>query len=347
MTPQPSDPRIWTCRALTDIWTGDANGKPERLITTGLLGSIRWWFEVLVRGLGGSACDPSNTKCQGKKHCVVCELFGCTGWARKFRFDVLGEDEKLQQKQIQANRRFHLRFTPLRPIADEEWALLDVTIRLIAEYGAIGGKTVFKPTDERDRMHEIHHQDFGILEIVSPRAPEARVVQWLRVYVQNGTWQTVDGGGSEWASLQNFWFVEGRHLARKNATDSSFNKVLGRHESKKCRDCGKIHDPPQKCQKTGKHPRRHSDGAPNENAARWLAGGRGESKKVFSFKDPARTFGFINPNPVDVGFVNPDTVDVAKITGKLKQAWPELRNDEILTGDTILARLLSAGAGRP
>ena len=81
-------------QALTDVWTGDAgtaqSKQADRLIPTGMLGSIRWWFEVLVRGLGGAPCDPSaNQKaCLNEEHCVVCELFGCTGWARKFRFDV-------------------------------------------------------------------------------------------------------------------------------------------------------------------------------------------------------------------------------------------------------------------
>lgn len=31
---------------------------------------------------------PTNTKCEGKNHCDACELFGCTGWARKFRLEV-------------------------------------------------------------------------------------------------------------------------------------------------------------------------------------------------------------------------------------------------------------------
>ena len=53
------DSKEWKIKAITDIWTGDYQQKNERLITTGLLGSIRWWFEVLVRGLGGSACDPT------------------------------------------------------------------------------------------------------------------------------------------------------------------------------------------------------------------------------------------------------------------------------------------------
>ncbi len=45
----------------------------------------------------------------------------------------------------------------MRPIRDEEWCLLDATLRLIAEYGAIGGKTVFKPSDEPNGQAQLHH----------------------------------------------------------------------------------------------------------------------------------------------------------------------------------------------
>ncbi|HEX7122718.1 MAG TPA: hypothetical protein VF178_10150 [Gemmatimonadaceae bacterium] len=69
--------------ALTDIGTGTARIERQfrrktprdefvggidfsRLIPTGLLWSIRWWFEVLVRSLGGAPCDPaSNQKSPG------------------------------------------------------------------------------------------------------------------------------------------------------------------------------------------------------------------------------------------------------------------------------------------
>ena len=47
-----------------------------------------WWYEALIRSLGGSACDPTKTKCNQEAHCVVCELFGCTGWSRKFRLII-------------------------------------------------------------------------------------------------------------------------------------------------------------------------------------------------------------------------------------------------------------------
>ncbi len=103
----------WRLKALTDLWTGDAEGKGQRTIPTGFLGSIRWWFEVLARGLGGAACDPSEegNRCPGQqsKRCVVCELFGCTGWARKFRFEVRDGSGAIPQDHIRRNVAFNLR----------------------------------------------------------------------------------------------------------------------------------------------------------------------------------------------------------------------------------------------
>jgi len=78
-------------RTLTPLWTGGVDQTCDRLHETGLIGSLRWWYEALVRGLGGYACDPtSEDRCPDKdgKRCAACELFGCTGWARKFRLKV-------------------------------------------------------------------------------------------------------------------------------------------------------------------------------------------------------------------------------------------------------------------
>ncbi|MCS6826247.1 MAG: type III-B CRISPR module RAMP protein Cmr1, partial [Caldilinea sp.] len=165
----------WRFHALTHIWTGDAERQGNRLIPTSLMGSIRWWFEVLVRGLGGKACDPTSNdvRCPAPNrqptehghHCVVCELFGCTGWARKFRLMVLdGQGQIIIKDQITAGQRFTLRFVPLRPIREEEWCLLDLTLRLIADYGAIGGRTVLKPSDEPNRQDRLHHKDYGLIQ---------------------------------------------------------------------------------------------------------------------------------------------------------------------------------------
>jgi len=79
-------------KPLTPIWTGDANRKCETLRETGIIGSLRWWYEALIRGLGGYACDPTDSKCDGKNHCDACELFGCNGWARKFRLQIATVD---------------------------------------------------------------------------------------------------------------------------------------------------------------------------------------------------------------------------------------------------------------
>jgi CRISPR type III-B/RAMP module RAMP protein Cmr1 len=75
-------------KPLTPIWTGDAGRKCRMIRETGIIGSLRWWYEALIRGLGGEACDPTKSKCNGQSRCGVCELFGCTGWARRFKLDV-------------------------------------------------------------------------------------------------------------------------------------------------------------------------------------------------------------------------------------------------------------------
>jgi CRISPR-associated protein Cmr1 len=299
--------REWTLTAQTSIWTGDAYGKTERLITTGLLGSIRWWYEVFVRGLGGNACDPSDTRtrCEGEKHCVVCELFGCTGWARKFRFDVLNTTGKAQTQQIGKGTQFQLRFTPLRPVVEEEWVLLDLTLRLIADYGAIGGKTVFKPSNEEGRETKAHHRDYGLITLIQRPPGIGRRRQALEDYIKKTCWQNPHDGSFAWASLSNFWCVNGEYLARQDQTKSTFNKVIGRPE-----------------------PERQS--SRNDS---WLAGSQGESKKVFSFKCPERTF----------GFVGSDSVTYDTIRQRLEQVWGKesVSNGKFMTGQGVLDKLLT------
>lgn len=309
--------RTYPLKALTDVWTGsvtleEKNGQikektgPERLITTGLLGSIRWWFEVLVRGLGGSACDPTQTKCENRNHCVVCELFGCTGWARKFRFAVLEENNGTKTKQIKKDKTFNLRFIPLRPIRMEEWTLLDATLHLIAEYGAIGGKTVFKPTDEcRRRGDKLHHNDYGLVRMVLPQQFDGTDRGDLEKYLSE--WRKITHDKFAWASLQHFWYVNGKYLTRKDNNKSTFNQVLGRKETK---NQGQLLS--------------HS----NVEIAKWLAGSQQESKKVFSFKNPARTFGFVNPELI--------VFDTMK--QRLANAWGQ-NGWDFLTGDKVIDRL--------
>lgn len=285
-----TDEQEWQFKALTDICTGDANRRDDRLILTGLMGSIRWWFEVLARGMDGKVCDPtSHMRCpdhavrnpteQGH-HCVVCELFGCTGWARKFRLMVVDNQGGVIQSQIKKGTEFRLRIIPLRPIREEEWCLIDMTLRLIADYGAIGGKTVFKPSDEPNQQVASYHKDYGLLEYISgpwilqtkPTLSKSKLIS----YVTESRWRNNFKQASfSWASLLNLWCVKGKYLSRQDPSTSSFNKVIGRKEPKKqARDLEQDND-----------------------INRWLAGHQKESKKVFSFKHPERgrrTFGFVN-----------------------------------------------------
>jgi len=327
--------KTWEFEALTDIWTGDIDGRPDRLITTGILGSVRWWFEVVVRGLGGSACDPSAKRktCQDDKHCVVCELFGCTGWARKFRFDVLDESGRPPTNQITSRNSFRLGFTPLRPIHDEEWTLLDLTLRLIAGYGALGGKTVYKPTDEHHRRSEQHHKDFGLISLVSsPQGMTGASKGELEKYVRSTRWTMAKHNGFMWTSLRSFWCVEGRYLARQDAEHSTFNSVVGRDERKLCKSYRKVHEKAKRCPSTGRFPRRYSADDPSTDPEKWLAGRQGESKKVFSFENPPRTFGFVNPR----------TINHDDMKARLKIVWADMKPDEYRTGDAILEELLKA-----
>ena len=311
-TPTPPGAKTWRMKALTDIWTGDSEGKPHRLIATGLLGSVRWWFEVLVRGLGGSACDPTETKCRDQRHCVVCELFGCTGWARKFRFDVLDANGELQAVQIKKDDTFNLHFTPLRPIREVEWALLDLTLRLIAGYGAVGGKTVLKPSDEQTRMSRPNHKDYGLLQVAQHPDLDALPPGALRKHVQGDRWHRVDGNDLAWVSVENFWFIDGRYLGRQSTNGSTFNRVVGRKE-----------------------PKGQAQHLCSSAADTWLAGKQRESKKVFSFKNPPRTFGFVKPS----------VIDMAGMRQRLKSAWPNMNDTEVIEGPALLVRLLGSDTG--
>lgn len=315
--------KTWKIRALSDIWTGAAKKDEESFKHTGLLGSLRWWYEVLVRGLGGYACDPSgkagdtqrcpgNTDSAVKKghHCVVCELFGCTDWARKFRFEVRSLTKEkgqsvnkgIQTEQIVNGGLFGLRFIELRHIEEYEWALLELTLRLIARYGAIGGRTVLKPSDEPTRMDKPHHQDYGLIEVMKSPGSITICRAEIENYIREDRWRKVLNSGKPkhgpfgWASVENMWFVKGRHLTRKKPDISPFNKILGRDERKYCRDCGSVHDDPrEKCGKTERFPHRFSEDVTDHNKI-WLAGSQGMSKKIFSFRNPERTFGFVlNP----------------------------------------------------
>ena len=114
-------------KTLTPLWTGGIDGKVDRIHETSIIGSLRWWYEVIVRGLGGHVCDPSKHKCtldveeyhksnandeRQRLHdaglCDVCQVFGATGWRRRFRIKI--EETSISDASIthpiRANRTY-------------------------------------------------------------------------------------------------------------------------------------------------------------------------------------------------------------------------------------------------
>jgi len=239
-------------KTLTPLWTGGIDQTCDRLHETGLIGSLRWWYEALVRGLGGYACDPtSEDRCPDKdgKHCVACELFGCTGWARKFRLRVLDAKGKLIQAPLQKDTEFVLAFVELRPINDTEKWLLLKAVEIAAKYGALGGKTTLKP--QKGRIGE----DFGVVEWKG--ASDTQKPEGWATFFQNFRYGKHP---TEYPNLTCFFFLSGAFLSRLQ-----MNTLLGLDK--------------------GGRPLQNPD-----NVQKFLQGKRGTaqrdavSKKLFSFR---------------------------------------------------------------
>ena len=80
-------------RTLTPLWLGDIDRNSGVPKESGLLGSLRFWYEGLLRSHGIHACDPTGEgkeRCEGYDCCDACMLFGATGYARRFRLEVEG-----------------------------------------------------------------------------------------------------------------------------------------------------------------------------------------------------------------------------------------------------------------
>lgn len=81
-----------TIQTCTPIWTGAVKtGRMDRIHETNIIGSLRWWYEAIVRGLGGEVCNPTSDnpaeRCprENGDYCKVCRIFGATGRRRTFR----------------------------------------------------------------------------------------------------------------------------------------------------------------------------------------------------------------------------------------------------------------------
>ena len=161
-------------KTLTPLWTGGVDGTMDRIHETGIIGSLRWWYEAIVRGLGGRACDPSEHECPDRdgNYCDVCQVFGATGWRRRLRLEI---EDHTQPIWKPADRMLNIRppdrnrgwFLPPGWIGtltlhldgdDKTLSLLAALFLFLERWGSIGAKPqlgygVFK-IENRDEVQD-------------------------------------------------------------------------------------------------------------------------------------------------------------------------------------------------
>ncbi len=171
---------VFHCKALTDIWTGDRHGRNDHLQLTGLLGSIRWWAEAIVRAFEFRACDPTMREgpdqlCETGHLCLICKLFGNSNvpQAAKFAIRCWGNAQRTEvfTKKLEKDADFWLQFLFCRAPEQHELWLLAKTMEIVSQYGSVGGKTILKPTNDATAPKgdvvpwRKRHTDYGILSV--------------------------------------------------------------------------------------------------------------------------------------------------------------------------------------
>lgn len=319
-------------KALTDIWTGGVEGGTDKLHLTGIKGSLRWWYEVLIRGLGYYACDPTaEDACNldPKKlvtnlpmpHqdqvkgliCPVCYFFGCTGWSGKFNLRVKEYREKdvnvkIKTGGIKEGNCFIIEFIQRKKFDLEEIMLVKITLKLIVEYGAFGGKTAFKPSEIETKNGKPHHTDYGLMaraknsNIPAEKVDRDGISKYLKSFTNNSS-----ENNNALPNLQNFWFVKDSYFDR-----SEINSIVERDDN------GKYKSNPSEL-------------------AKFLGGDIAISKKFFSFHGmreihgkliqtfPPRCFGYVEKNKLD------------EVISLIKSKIPEVK--EIKIGKEVLNEL--------
>ncbi len=207
-------------KTLTPLWTGGVDGTMDRIHETGILGSLRWWYEAIVRGLGGSACDPSEHTCPDKdrRYCDACAVFGATGLKRSFRLEgPVGWNDRPQNRltvKVNDNRGWYLgrgwmgaekiRVVPLRLSFEDVQNTLLLTLRLIECWGGLGPKT---------------QVGYGVVKFILPNG-ELNVegaIQAFQRLINRCNRRTLSTH-NQWPALNGFFFAKVQFTLNTNTT---------------------------------------------------------------------------------------------------------------------------------
>ncbi|AKB42526.1 type III-B CRISPR module RAMP protein Cmr1 [Methanosarcina vacuolata] len=227
---------------LTPIWTGGVNGSSDTVRETGIIGSMRWWYEAIVRGIGKYACNPlSDSKCmldgkekendRNNKLCPACYLFGCGGWKRRFRLEIedfgvkepfhlvtFDRDEignnwwlsTIFEKNLNNNfsfGKFMFRIYPVgRGDKSEIIAQIKALLSIMSHVGAIGAKSQY---------------GFGQFEMEN-RMDFKRALNEINNFCNKDEFKK-EANKPDFYSLSNFWCYEFKIPAR-NQLVQSFQK---------------------------------------------------------------------------------------------------------------------------
>jgi len=231
-----------TIQTLTPLWTGGVDQTCDRLHETGLIGSLRWWYEALVRGLGGEACDPTEHACnfdaeQYKKSadqpererlraaglCDACQLFGATGWRRRFRLQISAQatptwagGRGLNVRPYGRNRGWYLNAGRVGAVTltftgdEATLAQLAALLRFLETWGSLGprpqlGYGVFRITEVKGAPQPVPLTPLG--DEPTGDLPDLRAFTFfkLRFIPREANWWTQISGLRELRGRRDQW----------------------------------------------------------------------------------------------------------------------------------------------
>jgi CRISPR-associated protein Cmr1 len=231
-------------RTLTPVYTGGIDNQSDQIHATGVMGSLRWWYEAVLRGYGLRACDPSRHSCLYNPNsslkvedqlCAACQVFGATGYARRFRLEVISHDAPAwQQREPALNIRPYGRTRGwyLNPGlvgtetirltgAEKEINRMLALLRFLERYGSIGAKPqlghgVFRIEDAPLISGEKNPLEFESGYQAVSELPDLRTFTFFkyRFSPSSPTWWTQVPGLGELRSRREDWAIVEKQAAQ-------------------------------------------------------------------------------------------------------------------------------------